>query len=98
MAWKESNDDEVTECLDRLITKQAELQTELSPIDLTIKNLKQIKNREYDTFDKDRVRKVNIMKPKDKWGNDMKDADRIKIKNECIAETLKLLGESTNDE
>jgi len=29
-----------------------------------------------------------------KWGKDMKDKERLEIKNECIVKTNELLGES----
>ena len=97
MVWKQKDDEEITESLDRLIKKQAELQAELSPIGTVINNFKKIKSKEYYTFDKARTRQLNIMKPKDMWGNDMKDADRIKIKKECIAKTIELLGDPVDE-
>ncbi len=93
MSWTETDDTEIQKCLDRLLVEQKKLESKLRPIGIIINNTRKIQSGESTTFNKKRERIITKIPPKDKWGNDMKDTDRLKIKNECIAKTKELLGE-----
>ena len=94
MSWTEADDTELQVCLERLYSKQKELQTELSPLEIIINNTKQIQSREIPSYTKDRKIKFTKIKPKDQWGEDVSDEVRLAIKEECLAKTNELLGES----
>jgi len=93
MSWSDTDDAELQECLDRLQTKQKELQSQLNPVEIIINNTRQIQSRNLTSYTEKRKRKITKILPKDKWNNDMKDTDRLRIKGECIVKTNKLLGE-----
>jgi len=97
MSWTDKDDDEIQECLDRLFTKQKELELQLSPIGIIINNTKQIQSRNITSYTAKRERIITKITPKDKWNNDMKDVDRLKIKDECVSKTIELLGESDDE-
>lgn len=89
MVWSEKDDKDVQECLDKLIKKQVELQSQLTPLITIINNTKKIQTLEKVNYTtKNEIIKI---KPKDQWGNEVTDADRLKTKNECIAKTSELL-------
>jgi len=93
MAWTDKDDGELQECLDRLQVKQKELESQLSPIGITINIIRQIQSKETTSYTEKRESQIIKIKPKDKWGNDMTDKYRLKTKNECITKSIELLGE-----
>ena len=93
MSWSETDDIELQKYLDRLQNKQKELQLELTPIDIIINNAKQIQTRETKSYTDKREQKIIKILPKDKWGDEMTDEYRLKIKNECESKTIELLGD-----
>ncbi len=93
MSWTDKDDSELQEYLDRLQTKQKEFQSQLNPIEIIINNIREIQSRNLTSYTEKRERIITKIPPKDKWGNNMKDTDRLQIKNECIAKTIELLGE-----
>ena len=98
MTWTDNNDKEVQECLNRLLVEQKELESKLRPIGIIINNTRIIQSREFTSFNEKREQIITKILPRDQWGNDMTDDIRLKIKNECIAKTNELLGESLDDE
>jgi len=90
MAWSETDDIELQESLDRLYSKQKELQAQLTPLETIINNSKSIQTRTLPNIAKE---EYIIILPKDKWGDEMTDEYRLKVKDECIAKTNELLGE-----
>lgn len=92
MAWTETDDTELQACLDRLYDKQKALQSQLTPMGLIINNAKSIQTKISPSFVKEGFQSIIIL-PKDKWGNEMADEYRIKIKEECMTKTIELLGE-----
>ena len=90
MSWTETDDIELQESLDRLYSKQQELQSQLSPLGIIINNSKSIQTRTLPNIGKEEYIKIL---PQDKWGDEMTDEYRLEIKNECIAKTIELLGE-----
>ena len=90
MAWTETDDTELQESLDRLYSKQQELQSQLSPLVIIINNSKSIQTRTLPNIAEEEYIKIL---PTDKWGDKMTDEYRLQIKNECIAKTIELLGE-----
>lgn len=90
MAWTETDDIELQESLDRLYSKQKELQAQLTPLQTIINNSKSIQTRTLPNIGKE---EYIIILPKDKWGDEMTDEYRLKVKDECIAKTIELLGE-----
>lgn len=93
MSWSETDDTELQTCLDRLLAEQKELESKLRPLGTIINNTKKIQSREYTSYNEKRERIITKIPPKDKWGADMTDVDRLQIKDECIAKTNELLGE-----
>jgi len=93
MAWTDSDDDHLKESEDRLLEKQKELESQLIPIKTILNNIAKIKSREFTSYNEKRELLVKKIKPKDKWGKDMTDKDRLKTKDECIEKTNELLGE-----
>ena len=90
MAWTETDDIELQETLDRLYSKQKELQSQLIPLAIIINNSKSIQTKTLPNIGKEEYIKIL---PKDKWGDEMTDEYRLKIKKECIDKTIELLGE-----
>ena len=90
MSWTETDDIELQESLDRLYSKQQELQSKLSPLEIIINNSKSIQTRTLPNIAKEEYIKIP---PKDKWGDEMTDEYRLKVKDECIAKMNELLGE-----
>ena len=90
MAWTETDDIELQETLDRLYSKQKELQSQLIPLAIIINNSKSIQTRTLPNIAKE---EYIIILPKDKWGEIMTDEYRLQIKKECIDKTIELLGE-----
>lgn len=97
MVWNESDNTILQECLDRLVAKQREFQLLLTPIDIILKNLKQIQIRETISFTDKKEQVIIKIKPKDRWGNQMNETDRQKIKNEIVTKTNELLGEPADE-
>lgn len=94
MSWTETDDNELEESYNRLSAAQKELESQMSPINITITNIAKIKTKQSISYnDKREIIIIKIL-PQDKWGNDMTDEYRLKIKDECIAKTIELLGES----
>jgi len=91
MAWAETDDTELQEYLDRLQDKQKELQSQLTPLGTIINNTKSIQTKTLPSYVKEE--ESIIILPKDKWGEIMTDEYRLKVKDECIAKTIELLGE-----
>ena len=92
MSWTEADDKEITECLDRLIAAQRELESQLYPIQVTINNTAKIQSRQVTSYNDKRERITTKVLPKDKWGAKMDIKYRLKIKDECISKTNELLG------
>ena len=90
MAWTETDDIELQETLDRLYSRQQELQSQLSPLAIIINNSKSVQIRTLPNSAKEEYIKIL---PKDKWGDEMTDEYRLKIKNECVTKANELLGE-----
>lgn len=93
MSWTKTDDEELQECLDRLLVEQKELESKLRPIGTIINNARIIQSRESTSFNEKRERIITKILPKDKWGADMTDESRLQTKNECITKTNELLGE-----
>ena len=96
MSWTEENDTEIQECLDRLQNKQKEIQPILNLIEISINNTRQIQTRtqiSYTIEKGQRIQRITKLKPKDKWGDEMSDEYRLKVKNECLVKINELLGE-----
>jgi len=93
MSWTDKDDDEIEECLDRLLAKQKKLQAQLNPIEIIINNARQIQSINVTSYTEKREQITAKISPKDKWNNNMKNTDRLQIKNECITKTNELLGE-----
>lgn len=93
MAWTDDDDSELQKYLDKLQTKQKEFQSQLNPIEIIINNIRQIQSRDVTSYTEKREQIITKIPPKDKWNNNMKDVDRLKIKDECINKTNELLGE-----
>lgn len=91
MDWKDSDDIEIQEYLDRLVTEQKKHQKVLTPLGVIINNLKSIQSRLSISQIKNE-KSIKIL-PKDKWGINMKDTERLKLKKECITKTNELLGD-----
>lgn len=91
MAWTDSDDEELQECLDRLMAEQKKHQEILIPLGVIINNVKSIQTRQ--TFSHTKNEKSVKIFPKDRWGANMKDVEKLKLKKECIAKTNKLLGD-----
>lgn len=87
MSWSETDDKDIQENLIKLQIKQKELQSQLNPINIIINNANQIQTRER-PFHKTGGQKII---PKDKWGDDMTDEYRLRVKNEIITKTKELL-------
>lgn len=105
MSWDDTDDAELQECLDRLIDKQNELQSQLTPIQTIINNSRVIQTRTQKqvvekTVDNVTIKEDEIIKilPKDQWGVDMTDDARLIIKDECVTKTNELLGEPDGDD
>lgn len=94
MVWSDSDDEELEKCLDRLMVEQQKHQEILTPLSVIINNVKSIQTRTLISELKNQEQKIL---PKDKWGKNMKDAPRFKLKNECIAKTIELLGEPVDE-
>ncbi len=92
MVWTEKDDEEAQDCLNRLLVEQKKHQDILTPLSVIINNVKGIQTREITSHTKNSQKPVKIF-PKDKWGIKMKDTDKLKLKKECIAKTIELLGE-----
>lgn len=90
MSWSETDDIELQESLDRLYSKQKELQAQLTPLETIINNSKSIQTRTLPNIGEE---EYIIILPKDKWGDDMTDGYRLEVKDQCIAKTIELLGE-----
>jgi len=88
MSWSETDDIELQESLDRLYSKQKELQSQLTPLETIINNTKSIQTKTLPNIGKE---EYIIILPKDKWGEEMTDEYRLKVKDECIAKTNELL-------
>lgn len=96
MVWSENDDTEVQENLDRLLTEQKNLNSQLNPIEISINNFRRIQTKIQTTQITEKGKKIaqiTKIKPKDEWDNDMTDEDRLKDKDECVAKTIELLGE-----
>lgn len=93
MSWTETDDNEIQECLDRLLAEQKKMESKLRPIGTIINNTLKIQSREYTSYNEKRERIITKIPPKDQWGADMTDEIRLQIKNECITKTGELLGE-----
>ena len=89
MSWSETDDIELQEYLDRLQAKQKELQAQLIPLGTIINNAKSIQTRILPSHVEGE--ESIIILPKDKWGEEMTDEYRLKVKDECIAKTNELL-------
>lgn len=92
MSWSETDDTKVKECIIRLQVKQKELQSQLNPFGIIINNAKGIQSRERRSLNEKREQVMIKILPKDKWGADMTDKYRLRVKNEIIAKTNELLG------
>jgi len=92
MLFGESDDIELQECFDRLVKKQKELQSQLSPIEILINNTREIQTRIVISYTDKKAKRETTIFPKDKWGDKMTDEYRLKTKNECILKTNELLG------
>lgn len=90
MIWTDSNDAEIQECLDRLVAEQKKHQEILTPLGVIITNLKSIQSRVSISHIKNK--KSTKILPQDKWGANIKDTERHKLKKECIDKTNELLG------
>ena len=90
MAWTEDDDTELQENLDRLLNEQKELQSQLNPIEIAINNTRRIQTK---TLPNIAEEEYIIILPKDKWGEEMTDEYRLKVKDECITKTIELLGD-----
>lgn len=92
MSWTETDDTELEESYDRLSAAQKELESQIRPINVIITNIVKIKSKQFTTYDSKREPIITKIIPKDKWGEDMTDEDRLQIKGECTAKTIELLG------
>lgn len=92
MSWTETDDSELQEGLDRLTVKQKELQDMITSLQVLINNTTKIKTREATSYTNKRERIITKILPKDKWGEEMTDEYRLKVKDECITKTNELLG------
>ena len=90
MSWTEDDDTELQAYLDRLIDQQKELQSQLIPLAIIINNSKSIQTRTLPNIAKEEYIKIL---PKDKWGDEMTDEYRLKVKNEILVKINELLGE-----
>ena len=93
MSWTEEDDAELEESYNRLSAAQKELESQMIPINVIITNIGKIKSKQFTSYNDKRESIITKIPPKDKWGNDMTDEDRLKVKDECIAKTMELLGE-----
>jgi len=92
MSWTDTDDDQLKESEDKLFEKQHELNAQLIPIRTILSNITQIESKESKFFNGEQKIEITKIKPKDKWGEDMTDEYRLKIKDECITKTNELLG------
>lgn len=93
MSWTDNNDKELQKCLDRLLAEQKHFESKLRPIGTIINNIKKIQSKEYTSFNEKRERQITKILPKDKWGADMTDESRLRVKDECVSKTIEILGE-----
>ncbi len=98
MPWEDKDDEDLQTSLDRLVAKQTELESQLRPIGITINNTRRIQSKKITSFNDKKERIEVKTPPKDKWGDDMTDEYRLKIKDECIAKVNELLGIKVIDE
>lgn len=89
MVWTDKNDSELQDCYNKLKENEKKLQSQLEPIRLLLNNITQIQTGQW-IASKDRT--VTKIIPKDLLGKDMTDEYRLKIKDECVKRTNKLLG------
>lgn len=100
MSWTETDDNKLQANLERLQNEQKNLQSQLNPIETIINNIRRIQSR----VEKRMVQKVVedvtvkeeetiIILPKDKWGEEITDEYRLKVKDECMVKTNELLGD-----
>ena len=95
MAWTETDDIELQESLDRLYSKQQELQSQLSPLVIIINNTKQIQSREIKSYTQNREIKITKIIIKDPHPNIVEYYDIIR---ELISVILLLDGYKTYGE
>jgi len=92
MSWTETDDTELEAIYDRLREKQRGLEFALKEVMVIITNAVKIKTIQNLTVNTKHEQITTKILPKDKWGEDMTDEYRLKIKDECITKTNELLG------
>ena len=92
MSWSETDDTELEASYNRLRVEQGELETKLKSVMVIITNAVAIKNKSGVIYNDNNIPEIGTILPKDKWGEDMTDEYRLKIKDECITKTNELLG------
>ena len=75
-----------------MIKAKKELEAQLNPINVIINNTAKIQSRQVVSYSDKQEQVITEILPKDKWGDEMIDEDRLKIKDECISKTNELLG------
>ena len=94
MSWQESDEKELQEYYDKLMIKDNKLAKQLEYIRVIINNTKKIQSRKVTPFNENKELIITIIKPKDKWGDEMTDEYKIIVKNECITKANELEEES----
>ncbi len=92
MVWTDKDDDELESCHQKVKDKIEELKQTLSPAEGLLKNIQMIQTIPALLSSSDQKIIVPKKIPKDLWGNDMTNERRLKIKDECIKRTKKLVG------
>lgn len=92
MSWTEADDTELEECYDRLRKKQRGLEAQLKLVMVIITNALKIKSKPVISYNDKKEQIITNILPKDKWGKDMTNENRLKTKDECITKTNELLG------
>jgi len=92
MSWTETDDNEIQETYDKLIAAKKELTDQVALIQVILGNTATILTREIRSYDDKNQQVITPILPKDKWGEEMTDENRLIIKDECIAKTNELLG------
>ena len=94
MSWTETDDDELQECHNRLINAQKALEAQLIPIRVILDNTVKIQTITHASYNDKHQKIITKILPKDRWGKEMTDKNRLVIKEECISKTDALLGEA----
>jgi len=94
MSWTERDEYQLQQCYNRLINAQKALESQLIPIRVILDNTVKIQTITHVSYNDKHQKIITKILPKDRWGKEMTDKNRLVIKKECISKTDALLGEA----